>query len=194
MNDPLGALRRAAADETGLPEAADVRLRHQDLDRLDHLTQAFFASEPLSDAWVAVIEDLALTGPVVDRPPGAAAKAAKAPRSARSVTVESALHLSAREARQHLQVAFALSADAAEELLERPAAALSQRQPQEVRNLAGLANRPVAELFADIASSWRASGGYVYAYRPGETPDEPAVSAGADQMTTLIDWGEALLS
>jgi hypothetical protein len=194
MNDPFGALRAAAAEEAFVPDTADAGLPHQDSDRLDRLLETFFASEPPSETWLAVLEDLALRGPVVDQSRGAAAKTAKGPRSARSVTVEGALHVPAGEARQHLQTAFAMSADAADELLERPAAALAQRQPQEVRNLAGLVKRPVAELFADIASSWRASGGYVYAYRPGETPDEPAVSAADNQIASLIDWGEALLS
>lgn len=194
MNDPLGALRIAAAEEAGRAEAADTPTPDQDLDRLDQLMETFFASEPASEAWSAVLEDLAVRGPVVDQLPGAAAKTAKSPRAARSVTVEGALRAPARDARRHLQAAFALGADAAEELLERPAAALAQRKPDDVRNLAKLAKRPVAELFAEIASSWRASGGYVYAYRPGETPDEPAVSVGGNQIATLIDWGEALLS
>ena len=194
MNDPFGALRTAAAEEAGRAEAADTHAPDQDWDRLDQLMETFFASEPASEAWSAVLEDLALRGPVVDQLPGAAAKTARTPRSARSVTVEAALHAPAWEARRHLEAAFALGADAAEELLERPAAALAQRKPEEVRNLAGLAKRPVAELFADIASSWRASGEYVYAYRPGETPDEPAVRAAGNEIATLIDWGEALLT
>ena len=194
MNDPFGALRTAAAEEARRAETADTNAPDQDLDRLDQLIRTFFASEPASEAWSAVLEGLALRGPIVDQLPGAAAKTARTPRSARSVTVEGALHASTSEARRHLQAAFALSADAAEELLERPAAALAQRKPEDVRNLAGLAKRPVAELFAEIASSWRASGGYVYAYRPGEAPDEPAVSAAGTQIATLIDWGEELLS
>jgi hypothetical protein len=187
-------LRTAAAEEAGRAETTDTHAPDQDLDRLDQLIEAYFASEPASDAWSAVLEDLALRRPVVNPLPGPAAKTARTPRSARSITVEGALHTSAREARRHLQAAFELGADAAEELLERPAAALAQRKPEDVRNLAGLAKQPVAELFAEIASSWRASGGYVYAYRPGEAPDEPAVSAAGTQIATLIDWGEALLS
>jgi hypothetical protein len=194
MNELLDALRAAAAEELSLLEASDAAPSEVESERLDQLLELFFAAQPPSETWLVVVEDLALREPAVDGPPGAAAKTAAAPRLARPVTVEGALEVPEREARQHLQAAFGLGIDAAEELLERPAAALAQRQPRDVRNLAELASRPVGELFADIASSWRASSGYVYAYRPGEVPDKPAVSAASNEIATLIDWGEALLS
>src|SRR5450759_2708909 len=163
MSDLLGALRAAAADEARLAEPSDVGPPHPDSARLDLWLEAFFAEEPPSETWLAVLEDIALRGPTVDRGPSVAAKTAHAARPARPVSVEGALQESARVAREHLQVAFHLGADAAEELLERPAAALSQRPPEDVRQLAMLAQRPAAALFADIAASWRASAGYVYA-------------------------------
>jgi hypothetical protein len=192
MTDPLGALRAAAAREVELLDSIDRP--PQEEDGLDRLLETFITTEPASETWMDVLEDLALREPIFGRPPAAAARAARASRSPRPVTVEEALHAPAPQARQYLQTALALSADAADALLELPAAALAQRQPQQVRSLAGLANRPLGPLFADIGSSWRASGGYVYAYRPGGTPDEPAIRATEHAIGALLEWGRALLS
>lgn len=194
MNELLDALRAAAAEELSLAGASAAAPSEVGSERLDQLLELFFETEPPSETWLVVVEDLALNEPALDRGPGAAAKTAATPRPARPVTVEDALKVPGREARRHLQAAFGLGVDAAEELLERPAAALARRQPEDVRALAGFVGRPLGELFADIASSWRAGAGYVYAFRPGEVPDEPAVSAASNEIALLIDWGEALFS
>ena len=62
-----------------------------------------------------------------------------------------------------------------------------------MRNLGRLADRPVGELLADIASSWRSSSDFVYAYRPGVEADEPAETDTVRNMAELVAWGEQLL-
>lgn len=194
MNDSLAALRCAALEEVRQFATFDIEAPSRGSESLDQILETFFATNPPTETWLAILEHLALEGPTVDGSTGEAAKTAATPRSALPVSVEDALDLPTRAARAHLQAAFGLGADAADELLARPAAALAQRKPEDVRNLAGLVGRPLGELFADIASSWRASTGYVYAYRPGEASETPALSAADTDIAILVDWGEALFS
>jgi hypothetical protein len=194
MNENLAVLRAAASEEARELETADILEPGRGAERLDRALEVFFATEPPTETWLAIVEDLALQGPITDSSPSQAAKTAATPRSAPPVSVEEALRSPRRIAREHVQAALGLGADAAEEFLERPAAALAQRKAEEVRDLATRVGRPLGELFADIASSWRASIGYVYAYRPGEAPETPALSAASTDIAVLVDWGEALFS
>lgn len=194
MNDELEKLRGAATIEVGALEADDGAVDSTaEPYGLDDLIEQYFLLAPASDMWLAIIEELA-SRPMSDAPAGAAAETARRPRQARSVTVEAALGVPLRDARRYLQASLGLGADAAEEFLERPAASLATQSPEGVRRLAELAQRPLGELFSDIASSWRASGNYVYAYRPGLTAEEPALAASERDMAALVDWGAALLA
>jgi hypothetical protein len=194
MSEMITALRRAANAELPSLEAAPPAQPEAPSGYLDEALAAFFSTMPPTDLWLAVIEELAETGEVEDVPAGPAAAAAQRLPRARPISVEEALRLAPRESRAHLQTALHLSADAAEELLERPAAALARRTPAEVRALARLVARPTGELFADIASSWRSGLGFVYAYRPGVEAETPAESDANRDLSDLIDWGEALLA
>ncbi len=194
MNDALAELRRSAAVELDRLDGSETGRVEDDAEPVDELVAAAMLDNPRSDTWLAVIEELALTGPTVDRPAGAAATLATTTWSAAPVSVEQALRVPRRDARMGLRSAFALNVDAADELLERPAAALTQRPPQAVRALARIVGRPVGELFADIAASARASSGFVYAYRPGESATDPAASPIENSMDALVDWGHELLS
>ncbi len=193
MNEMVAALRRAAQDELPSLETSPAAEPITAEEPLDEALAAFFLAQPPTAFWLAVIEEVANFGAVDDSPAGPAAATAQRPPAARPITVEEAIALPLREARAHLQAAFGIGADAAEELLERPAAALARRTPAEVRGLAQLAGRPAGHLFADIASSWRSSSGHVYAYRPGVEADTPAESDAHRDVADLVAWGEQLL-
>jgi hypothetical protein len=193
MNEMIAALRRAAQDELPSLEASPAAAPITALEPFEEALAAFFSTQPPTAFWLAVIEEVATFGTIEDSPAGLAAATAKRPPPARPITVEEAIALPLREARAHLQVALRIGTDAAEELLERPAAALARRTPAEVRDLAGLARRPAGQLFADIASSWRSSSGHVYAYRPGVEDVAPAESGARPELPDLVAWGEQLL-
>lgn len=194
MNDMVAALRRAAEDELPSLEALPAAEPITAQEPLDEALAAFFSTQPPTAFWLAVIEEVATFGAIEDSPAGPAAATAQRQRPANPITVEEAIAVPLREARAHLQAAFGIGADAAEELLERPAAALTRRTPAEVRDLAQLTGRPAGHLFADIASSWRSSSGHVYAYRPGIEADAPAESDAHRDLADLVAWGEQLLS
>ncbi len=194
MNDALSRLRAdvdAEMSETGdalVPADADLS---EDLEELlvDH-----YAAEPASDAFIAALEALSQSEAWHEAPAGRAASSARAHRSTRTRTVGEALNVTTSLARSALVRSLGLNRDAADLLLDRPAAALLKYPPDAVAGAVDLCGRPRGEIFKAIADSSRMSGGYVYAYRPGPESAEPAKRAAedADPLAELIAWGRGL--
>lgn len=192
MNDPLVELRAAVAVEfAGIESDPTVDLPPSGI--LDDALVAYFIQRDPSDTFQAAIVEFTDVDDMGPAPAGLAAARAAAPQPARAISVDDALRLPMPAARVALEWALGVGADAASELLERPAAALAQRRPAEIRHLAALARRREAELFSDIAESWRASAGYAYAYRPGHVAEEPATTPEGASLAPLLTWGAELL-
>ena len=194
MSDPLAELRAAVTQflaESDRVEASAVR---PGMDPFDDVIVAFFRTEPRSDTFEVSLLELTGRDEDLDIHPGRAAAWAAKTQPARSITVEQALHFPSNAARAALFRALGLNQDAADSYLERPAAVLAQRSPDQIRHLAALVRRPVAELYRDITESWRSSAGFAYAYRPGEAVTEPAEVLEGAGLGPLIDWGADLLS
>lgn len=154
----------------------------------------YLAEEPLSDAFTAALDDLARASTWVDAPAGRAAASAARPRSARSLSVAEAFLEPSGAVRSAIEAFFGLNRDAADLLLDRPAAALLTYPPQMVANAAAACGTPLGELFGAIADSSRLSGAFVYPYRPGVARAEPASRIeGGTSMDALVAWGNALL-
>lgn len=194
MTDPILELRAAVNELLAQPDPAEDSDSDAKSDSLDRAMVAFFASEPPSSTFAAVLVELAAGDIDVAVRPGRAAALAAAPQPARAISVEEALRLPTGVARAALQRALALNSDAADEFLERPAAALARRSPGQIRHLAALARRPLPELYRAIADSWRSNAGFAYAYRPAVQTDLPAEVPEGTGLGPLIDWGIELLS
>lgn len=193
MTDPIAELRMAVNELLRSSDSSEASGFELGLDPLDDMLVAFFASEPASDTFAAGLLELAASEADVEVRPGRAAAQAAAPQRAVAVSVEDALGLPTGAARSALVRSLGLNADAADEFLERPAAALAQRGPAQVRHLATLVGRPAAELYLAIAESWRSTAGFAYPYRPGVAPEEPAAVPEGAGLGPLIDWGVELL-
>jgi hypothetical protein len=154
----------------------------------------YLAEEPLSEAFAAALEELAraLTWP--EAPAGRAAASASRPRSAHSVSVAEAFLAPSGAVRSAIEAFFGLNRDAADLLLDRPAAALLTYPPQVVASAAAACGTPLGELFGAVADSSRLSGAFVYPYRPGVARAEPASRIeGGTSMDALVAWGNELL-
>jgi hypothetical protein len=154
----------------------------------------YLAEEPLSEVFTAAVDELARASTWFDAPAGRAAASAARPRSARSLSVAEAFLAPSGAVRSAIEAFFGLNRDAADLLLDRPAAALLTYSPQVVAGAAGACGTPLGELFGAIADSSRLSGGFVYPYRPGVARTEPASRIeGGTSMDALVAWGNELL-
>jgi hypothetical protein len=177
--------------ETGdalVPGDADLP---RDLERLldDH-----YRAKPAGDAFTAALEALSQSAAWPDAPAGRAASSAASHRLALSRTVGETLSAPTSHARSALVGSLSLNPDAADRLLDLPAAALLKYPPSAVADVADRCGQSRGEIFKAIADSSRMSGGYVYPYRPGPPVAEPAkrVEDDADALGVLIAWGREL--
>jgi hypothetical protein len=189
MDDWLRSMRAAAQAEQAELEDDDGGTDRQ----VDYVLAGFFASVPESEGFEIAIDVLAEDTSWSNAPAGAAAASARKVAAGPSPSdVVTALGVPGRQARGAVERALDLSRDAADLLLDRPAAVLLTFDPSRVRRLADLCQRAPGELFALIASSSRSSGGYVYAYRPGTTSDAAARRAAEPSGAgSLVEWGYA---
>jgi hypothetical protein len=194
MNDPISRLR--ADVDAEISESSDALVPAEaDLpEDLERLLANHYASEPTSQTFTAALEALSQSAAWPDAPAGRAAKSATFRPSARARTVGEALNVPISQARSALAGSLNINADAADLLLDLPAAALLKYPPAEVAAAADGCRRQRGEIFKAIADSSRMSGGYVYPYRPGPTPAEPVrrVDDDADALGALISWGHEL--
>lgn len=184
MNEPIRHLRSAARAEAQLvipDEANDPRA--------EELLDAYFAEVPESNTFLAALDVLGEITAWPDAPAGSAAASASALAPVRTPSdVASVLGIPRRQAREAIESSLVLTRDAADVLLDRPAAVLLRYDPSAVRGLTELCGRPPGQLFARIASSTRASGGYVFPYRPGDQSTAP-VKRLDEAPASLLDWG-----
>jgi hypothetical protein len=194
MNDHLSRLRADADAE--ISESSDALVpADADLpEDLERLLANHYASEPTSQMFTAALEALSQSAAWPDAPTGRAAKSATFRPSARARTVGEALNVPISQARSTLAGSLNINPDAADLLLDLPAAALLRYPPGAIAAAADGCRRPRGEVFKAIADSCRMSGGYVYPYRPGPTPAAPAkrVDDDADALGALISWGREL--
>jgi hypothetical protein len=180
-------MRAAARAEVAALDDDDVVTDRQ----IDEVLYAFFSRVPESEGFGIALDALAEETSWHNAPAGTAAATARelaAGRLPRDVVT--ALGVPRRQAREAVEQALDLAHDAADLLLDRPAAVLLTFQPSRVRRLADICERIPGELFAQIASSSRASDGHVYAYRPGTIPDTPVRRAAEPSgATRLVEWG-----
>ena len=193
MNDPLDDIltdleAEAAAADQAAPTGQDLT-DSQTASLLEVLSE-----EPLSDAFTAALDELARRSSWADAPPGRAAVSATRPRSARSVSVAEAFRAPSGAVRSAIEAFFELNRDAADLLLDRPAAVLLTYSPDRVADAARACGTELGELFGAVADSSRLSGGFVYPYRPGGAGTEPASRIeGGTTMDELVAWGNELL-
>ncbi len=190
MDDWLRSVRASArADVAELDDGDEVASP-----KVDDVLAGFFSGVPVSTEFEFALDALAGAMSWSTAPAGAAAASARKPPAAGPLPsdVVSALGVPGRQAREAVEQVLGLSRDAADVLLDRPAAVLLTFDPSRVRRLGDHCQRAPGELLAAIASSSRSSGGYVYAYRPGpvsETaarrPDEPSAAG------SPVEWGYA---
>lgn len=194
MNDPLSRLR--ADVDAELTETGDVAVAGGvDLpEELEKLLVDQYAAEPVSEAFVAALEALSRSAAWHEAPAGRAASSARAHPAARTRSVGEALNAATSQARSALERSLGLNRDAADLLLDRPAAVLLTYPADAVARAVDLCGRPRGEIFKAIADSSRMSGEYVYPYRPGPTTAEPAKRAAddADPLAEVIAWGRDL--
>lgn len=185
MNEWLKSIRAAARVEL---EALDDVVADQ---QIDQVLDAFFSPLPDSEQFGIALEALAEQTSWHDAPAGtAAARARELAAGPSPMDVLTALGVPRSQAREAVERALDVSREAADLLLERPVAVLLTHDPSRARLLADICERTPGELFATIASSARASGGYVYAYRPGTSPDTAARRPGEPSDTaSLVEWG-----
>lgn len=157
----------------------------------DRLIQAHFAAEPPSATFLAALDRLGQVTAFNEAPAGRAAASASRARSVRGETVSGAIAATIAQARGALVRNLHIGADAADLLLDRPAAALMAYPAARIAAVADLCGRLRGELFRAVADSARSSGGFVYAYRPGPAPSEPATRAAEepDQIAEIAAWG-----
>lgn len=160
----------------------------------DWLIEAHFAAEPPSATFLAALDNLGEASAFNEAPAGRAAASASRPRAVRGATVSGAVAATIAQARGALVRNLGISADAADLLLDRPAAALMAYPAARIAAVADACGRLRGELFRAVADSARMSGGFVYAYRPGPAPSEPATRAAEepDQIAELVAWGRDL--
>ena len=177
------------------PKPTSHRLPGQDLtpSQMASLLRVL-SEEPLSGAFRAALDELARASTWTDAPLGRAAASAARPRSAGSQSVGEAFLAPSGAVRSAIEAFFGLNRDAADLLLDRPAAALLMYPPHVVANAAAACGTPLGQLFGAVANSSRLSGGFVYPYRPGAVGSEPAsrVESGTS-MEELVAWGSKLL-
>lgn len=198
MNDPLSRLR--ADLDAGFPDGGDWPESDKAAasDDLDEFLLTFYRSQPASETYLAVLDALAEAEAAADAHPGRAAASAQSlrgKRGARSSSVEQALRCPAYLARAALAAALRITSDAADLLLNRPAAVLLTYSPDAVAAAGDACGRGRGELFRAIADSSRVTGDFVYPYRPGVAAVEPARRAvdQSDALGELVAWGRAFL-
>lgn len=193
MNDQLREILTDLEAELAEAELAPLRGPGLTATQMASLL-GFLAEEPLSDAFTAALDELARASTWVNAPAGRAAASAVRPRSARSLSVSEAFLAPSGAVRSAVEAFFGLNRDAADLLLDRPAAALLTYPPQVVANAAAACGTPLGELFGAIADSSSLSGAFVYPYRPGVARAEPASRIeGGTSMDALVAWGYELL-
>jgi hypothetical protein len=190
MTDDLARLRAEALEE--LAELQGTSEPASDDREADDLL--LIAHQPESAAFIAALEFLAQNSRWADAPSGRAAATAKSLGPATPTTVLGGLAAPAAKVRAAIERGLYLGRDAAELLLDRPAAALMTYDPVSVRQVAKLVDRNPGELFAAVAASARSSGQYVYAYRPGGAADGPAQRPSETLSSDpLLTWGLRLM-
>lgn len=193
MNDELQEIRtdleREASESSIAPRAGSDLTPKQLASLLE-----FLRDEEPSVALMAILDELARQSVVQGAPAGRAAVSAARPRSSDPVSVAEAFLAPSGRVRSAIESALGLNRDAADLLLDRPAAALVRYPPGAVAVAAAACETPLGELFGAVADSTRSSGGFVYPYRPGERKAEPAARIDVgDSMDELVAWGEELL-
>ena len=186
MNEWLQSMRAAARAEVGAPDAGEV-----EDSRVDEILVSFFSESPETAGFTAALEALAGDTSWRGAPAGGAAATAQGVAADRTPSdVLDALGVPRRRARDAIAQSLDLNPDAADLLLDRPVAVLLTFDPHRVRRLADICDSVPGQIFAQIVSSSRGSSGYVYAYRPGVPPTEPAKRVGdPSSALPLLDWG-----
>lgn len=186
MTDELKRLRGAARAETDPVEAGPIAADAE----VDELLTAYFRGASASNAFAAALDAIAAGSAWPDAPSGKAAAIARAARPGTPATVSGALGVPLTRGREAIVRSLALGPDAADSLLDRPAAALLRYEPDAVRRLSEFCGRSPGGLFAAIAASSRASGDFVYAYRPAAAADTPARRLEEPMAgDALLEWG-----
>lgn len=186
MAESTRDLRAAARAELEVATGA------RDAPEVDELLAQFFAATPESNTYLEALDSLAQETAWMNVPAGRAASAVGGKSAGTPSDVASALGVPRRQAMHAVELRLGLGADAADLLLDRPAASLVTFEAARVRALAVECQVMPGQLFADIAASMRSSRGYVYAYRPGSAPTTPAKRVTEPSgAPTLLEWGYA---
>ncbi len=190
MDELIARIRRDAEMEEAEATGSESSLVALD----DALLTSFFASN--SRTWPdTALEWLSQQG-ARDEPPPESQLASPALLQPRAQTVQDAFSTAANLARSALTTGLGITGDAAELLLERPASALMSYPPQKIAFSAAACGRTRGQVFAVVAESLRAGAPYVFAYRRGANPSEPAKRAAeaVPEEEQLLAWGRELFA